>query len=171
MCPRQGCFSNLGSVVEPINQVYKSHLMLLKAIDMDSVTGKWGYALGPPDSVSFRNSKTVAKPHRPVICLPQLVFLIYVWIDYLKKISWSSNPGMGKHLCKELSYVLSCIWFFEKPWLPCPQNSLGKNTGVGCHFLLQWIFPTQGSNLSLLRLLQWQANSSPLNQLGSPVKS
>ena len=25
-------------------------------------------------------------------------------------------------------------------------DSLGKNTGVGCHFLLQGIFPTQGSN-------------------------
>ena len=31
----------------------------------------------------------------------------------------------------------------------CPWNSPGKNTGVGCHFLLQGIFPTQGSNLSL----------------------
>ena len=28
-----------------------------------------------------------------------------------------------------------------------------KNTGVGCHFLLQGIFPTQGSNLCLLH---WQ---------------
>ena len=27
---------------------------------------------------------------------------------------------------------------------------LGKNTGVGCHFLLQGIFLTQGSNLGLL---------------------
>ena len=27
---------------------------------------------------------------------------------------------------------------------------LGKNTGVGCHALLQGIFPTQGSNLRLL---------------------
>ena len=27
-----------------------------------------------------------------------------------------------------------------------PWNSPGKNTGVGCHFLLQGIFPTQGSN-------------------------
>ena len=31
----------------------------------------------------------------------------------------------------------------------CPQNSPGKNTGVGCHFLLQGIFPSQGSNLGL----------------------
>ena len=30
-----------------------------------------------------------------------------------------------------------------------PLNSLGKNTGVGCHFLLQEIFPTQGLNLGL----------------------
>ena len=30
--------------------------------------------------------------------------------------------------------------------LPCPWDFPGKNTGVGCHFLLQGIFPTQGSN-------------------------
>ena len=28
----------------------------------------------------------------------------------------------------------------------CPWDSPGKNTGVGCHFLLQGIFPNQGSN-------------------------
>ena len=32
--------------------------------------------------------------------------------------------------------------------LLCPWNSPGKNTGVCCHFLLQGIFLTQGSNLS-----------------------
>ena len=30
--------------------------------------------------------------------------------------------------------------------LLCPWDSPGKNTGVGCHALLQGIFPTQGSN-------------------------
>ena len=38
----------------------------------------------------------------------------------------------------------------------------GKNTGVGCHALLQGIFPIQGSNLHLLCLLLWQAGSLPL---------
>ena len=33
--------------------------------------------------------------------------------------------------------------------LPCPWDSPGKNTGVGCHFLLQEIFPTQGLNPGL----------------------
>ena len=36
-----------------------------------------------------------------------------------------------------------------------PWDFPGKNTGVGCHFLLQGIFPTQGSNQ---HLLHWQAN-------------
>ena len=31
-----------------------------------------------------------------------------------------------------------------------------RNTGVGCHFLLQGIFLTQGSNPRLLYLLHWQ---------------
>jgi len=32
----------------------------------------------------------------------------------------------------------------------CPWSSPGKITRVGCHFLLQGIFPTQGSNPGLL---------------------
>ena len=36
--------------------------------------------------------------------------------------------------------------------LLCPRDSSGKNTGVGCHALLQGIFPTQGSNVDLLHL-------------------
>ena len=34
--------------------------------------------------------------------------------------------------------------------LLCPWDFTGKKTGVGCHFLLQQIFPTQGTNLRLL---------------------
>ena len=37
-----------------------------------------------------------------------------------------------------------------------------QNTGVGCHFRLQGICPTQGLNQSVLRLLHWQADSLPL---------
>ena len=41
----------------------------------------------------------------------------------------------------------------------------GKNIGVGCHFLLQELFLTQGSNQ---HLLHWQADSLPLSHKGSP---
>ena len=38
--------------------------------------------------------------------------------------------------------------------LLCPWSSPGKNTGVGCHVLLQGIFPTHGLNLDLLHWRQ-----------------
>ena len=41
-----------------------------------------------------------------------------------------------------------------------PWDFPGKNTGVGCHFLPQGIFPTQGQNSYLL---YWQADSLPLS--------
>ena len=44
--------------------------------------------------------------------------------------------------------------------LLCPWDFPGKNTGVGCHFLLQGIFPTKGLNLNHLH---WQVGSLPLS--------
>ena len=52
--------------------------------------------------------------------------------------------------------------------LLCPWDFPGKNTGVGCHALLQGIFPTQGSNLCLLHYRQILY---PLSHLGSPGHS
>ena len=44
--------------------------------------------------------------------------------------------------------------------LLCPWHSLGKNTGMGSHSLLQGISPTQGSNLGLLHCMQIPAHLS-----------
>ena len=71
--------------------------------------------------------------------------------------------------------MLSCCLVTKScPTLVIPWNavyrdplSMGfpdKNTGVGCHVLLQGIFPTQGSNHCLLH---WQADSLPLSHQGS----
>ena len=54
-------------------------------------------------------------------------------------------------------HVLSRVRLFATPYptrLLCPWNFPGKNTGVGCHFLFQGTFPTQGSNLRLLHCRQ-----------------
>ena len=52
--------------------------------------------------------------------------------------------------------------------LLCPWDFPGRNTGVGCCFLLQGIFSTQGSNLCLLycRRILYQ-----LSRLGSLYKA
>ena len=47
----------------------------------------------------------------------------------------------------------------------CPWDSLGKNTRVGCHSLLQGTFLTQRSNL---HLLHWQVDPLPLSHQGTP---
>ena len=44
-------------------------------------------------------------------------------------------------------------------------------TGVGCHALLQGIFPTQGLNPGLLHLLYWQVGCLPLVPPGKPLVS
>ena len=51
------------------------------------------------------------------------------------------------HVCSQSSPTL-CDPI--DPRFLCPWDSPGRNTGVGCHGLLQGIFLTQGSNLCLL---------------------
>ena len=51
--------------------------------------------------------------------------------------------------------TLSHVWLFATPWTVAHQAPLSmwfprQEYWVGCHFLLQGIFPTQGSNLGLL---------------------
>ena len=53
--------------------------------------------------------------------------------------------------------------------LLCPWEFSGKNIGVGCHFLLQEIFPTQGLSPYLQHLLPCQMDSLPLYHLGRPL--
>ena len=53
----------------------------------------------------------------------------------------------------ESEVTQSCPTLCNRGLLPTkllhPWDPPGKNTGVGCHFLLQGIFPTQGSNPGL----------------------
>ena len=44
--------------------------------------------------------------------------------------------------------------YFVTTRLLCPWDLPGKNTGVGCHYLFQGIFPTQVSNPGLLHCRQ-----------------
>ena len=71
-----------------------------------------------------------------------------------------NNPEQGqvqRTLCRVLS--LSCLTLCDPvdcspPDFSAHEDSPGKNIGVGCHALLQGIFLTQKSNLSLPRSRQ-----------------
>ena len=63
-----------------------------------------------------------------------------------------------KLLCKNSHFQL-----FETPWTVGPPDSyvhgiFRQDTGVGCYFLLQGIFLTQGSNPCLWHFLHWQVD-------------
>ena len=93
----------------------------------------------------------------------------------------SSPPGTSVHgdsLGKEYWSGLPCPLpgDFPNPGIEsrCPAlqadsllsepQVMPKNTGVGCRFLLQRIFPTQGSNLGLLHCRQTLYHWSPYSQ-------
>ena len=83
------------------------------------------------------------------------------------------------HHCLKQSVLFTTCWWFSHYVVSDSCNPMdcsppscsvhgipqAKNTGVGCHFLPQGIFLTQGSNP---RLLHWQADSLPLSHQGNP---
>ena len=73
---------------------------------------------------------------------------------------------MTKKEKKESEVTQSCLTFVT-PWTVAYQGLPGKSTGVGCHFLLQRIFPTWGSNLGLPHCRQ---TLYYLSHQGSPIK-
>ena len=95
----------------------------------------------------------------------------YIYWFIIKGYRWNRfiGHGMGKSpnhksFCSNRIGVsevkvksLSRVQLFATPWAPwtvayrllCPWDFPSKNTGVGCHFLLQEIFPTHGLNPSL----------------------
>ena len=77
------------------------------------------------------------------------------------------KPGFCVKKSKSESVSRSPVWHYElKPArLLCPWDSLGKNTGVGCHFFLQGILQTQESNLGLLHCRQILLPSEPPGKL------
>ena len=63
-------------------------------------------------------------------------------------------------LCNPVDHSLPAFSVHEILLARIPEwDSPGKNTAqtLSLHFLLQSIFPTQGLNLHVLRLLPWQA--------------
>ena len=116
----------------------------------------------------------------------------HTWASHLG--TWGSSPSAGapggsgrgtpvpRHLLFFLRPFCCCHSVPQSCWtlvhlrphglqpvqLLCPWDSPGKNTGVGCRFLLQGIFPTQGWNL---HLLHWQVGSLPRAPPGNPYPS
>ena len=97
---------------------------------------------------------------------------------YHQMISSMGFPGkLLHHVSCQVRNMLClvtqlCVTVFDTMDCSLPGSSVhgdspGKNTGVGCHALLQGIFPTQGSNPGL-SLCRWIL--CILSHQGSPSK-
>ena len=89
-----------------------------------------------------------------------LGFLLKEWYSCSHFESFPEKVSVSQ-LCLTLCDPAGC----SPPGSPRPWSFAGKNTGVGCHFLLQVIFPTQGSNPSLAHCRQMLHH---LSYQGSP---
>ena len=76
-------------------------------------------------------------------------------LEHLEEILTICKKGtsvQGEQLATEMlccAYSLSHVWLFLTPWSVAHQAALSmgfSNTGVGCHPLLQGIFPTEELN-------------------------
>ena len=81
------------------------------------------------------------------------------------KLMNSNMQGQAQGQIKDVTQsrpTLCSLMDCSPPGFSVHRIFSGKNTGAGCHALLQVIFQTSGSNLHLLCLLYWQADSLPL---------
>ena len=100
-----------------------------------------------------------------------IIKYIFIWRwKYLISNLLSKNQIILGTVRKLRGQLQSCIWLFcdpmdysSPPGSPVHGIFPGKNTRVVCHFILQGIFLTQGSNLHLLGLLHWQVASLLFN--------
>ena len=82
---------------------------------------------------------------------------------------WRGVRGTSQGLCL-VAQLCATVWDAMDcgpPGSSVHGHSPSKNTGAGCHALLQGIFPTQGLNP---HLLHWRQILYPLSHLGSPTK-
>ena len=91
------------------------------------------------------------------------IYLFEIFLGKNIKVLLSCMPAKSLQCCLALYDPVECL-----PVTSVHGNSPGKNTGVGCHALLQGIFQTHGSNTFLLCVLHWQMGSLPIAQPGKP---
>ena len=100
-----------------------------------------------------------------VVTWIDLEIIIPSELSQIDKDKYHLISRMGMHAKSLQSCPTLCDPVDCSHQTPLSMEFPGKNTGVGCHFLLQGIFLTQRSNPGLLH---WQANSLPLSHQGSP---
>ena len=109
----------------------------------------------------------------------RIINYLYVWWDNLGSVRFSySNSLLCVYVCVcvracvfNCSDVSRSLWLYglQPTTLLCQWDFPGVNTEVGCQFLLQGIFPTQGTEPVYPESPALQADSLPVSHQGRPT--
>ena len=116
----------------------------------------------------------LGKKHRQTQCMPHNALYILLGKTHKSQqlgsisflVTYHFSPAVHVCVCTQLCLTL-CHLLDCSPPGSSVHGIPGKNTGLGCHFLLQGIFPTQESNPRLLSPLHCQVDSLPPSHVGS----
>ena len=107
-------------------------------------------------SFMVKETTCTSAEHRACWAFSLMSLLIPYQCEDCSPCHWLDLKSSESHACPAVCDLL------------CPWDSPGKNSGVGCHALLQEIFLTQESNPGLLRCRQILYH---LSHQGSPVRN
>ena len=143
--------------------------------------GIWRYRFCLEENFRSQHIAKSREMRLPTYPLWSQVFNVkFALVTFLLQISCLVTEAVLEAHSKISAYVLGChfshVRLLETLWPVVVQALLSMEFSSleywsGMHVHLQGIFLTQGSNLHLLSLLYWQADSLPLHHLGSLRKS
>ena len=155
MCSSLNQLPLSGDIGVLISLAWVTHFFPGATVDSPEACGlkAWGSGGSPKQNSGYHH-------HRVKLCKNNSNYNKYPIHSPLKSCPTSvpkqqtfTEPGKRRTNIAQLERrSLSCVWLFATPWTVALQAPLSmgfpsKNTGVGCHFHLQGIFLTQGSNL------------------------
>ena len=140
--------------------VFKTHKCFLDHTDAAD-TQQAGEQTRQEGLVTLKVSSSLS--HAPALTASlSLDFLTSSLLLFIEDLPWFPACVLSHSV---ISDPFITPWNIAHARLLCPWNFSGKNTGVGCHFLLQGIFSIQRSNLHLLHCRQtvyhWASREAP----------
>ena len=139
--------------------------------DPDADTDEWGilFAHPSPYSLLLRTYFQEGVKTRTLLAV-----MLSLTLERKHYFFWWPHAGFSFSFCCKIRVVVvqlrSCVWLLrlhglKSTTLLCHWDFSGRHAGVGCHFLLQGIFPDPGI---ASEFPAWRVDSLPLSHLGSP---
>ena len=166
---RAECVTGLSSTILSVLLCPDINFVLDEPVQGSSIIGvrlgrsgsSGGLIGGPWPDIGTKAQRALSKPLLPCsLSSPEsLDHLVHSSLYYhFWSFKWPQITGLSGQRSEEQAFSTFTLWVFglvakSDPALTtlctvalrflCPWDFLGKNAGVGCHFLLQWIFAAE----------------------------